>query len=60
MLFIQNVFCKYEMYAEELKTDPVTGTSNPEFQFEKKFSYKPCTQEVLHRCEFVLACFDVC
>ncbi|RXG71196.1 Kinesin-like protein KIF28P [Armadillidium vulgare] len=43
------VYCTYKFYLdeEEHKTKPVTDTTNPNFKYEKKFTYKPVTKQFI-------------
>ena len=45
----QGVYCKYQFYLdqEQLQTLPVSGTSNPNFNYSKHFSINPVTQQFL-------------
>lgn len=37
----QDVYCKYSMYLEaDLKTEVISGTRNPEFNYERTFSFE--------------------
>ncbi|XP_046350118.2 kinesin-like protein KIF28P isoform X2 [Haliotis rufescens] len=50
---IQNRFiksyCRYKFYLDEnwVETETIAGTSNPDFNHEKRFTFKPVTQQLL-------------
>ena len=47
-LFLQDVYCKYSMYLEEdIKTEVIAGTRNPEFNYERRFTFEQCTPKVM-------------
>ncbi|KAL9968317.1 hypothetical protein ACROYT_G026678 [Oculina patagonica] len=38
-----DVYCKYSMYLEaDIKTEVISGTRNPEFNYERRFSFEQC------------------
>lgn len=40
------MYCRYSLYLEEdIKTDVISGTRNPEFNFERRFTFE-CTSKV--------------
>lgn len=42
-----DVYCRYSLYLEEdIKTDVISGTRNPEFNFERRFTFE-CTSKVI-------------
>ncbi|XP_062517829.1 kinesin-like protein KIF28P isoform X2 [Corticium candelabrum] len=47
--FSTNVYCKYKFYLdkEAVVTQKISGTSNPDFNHIKVFSYEPVTQRLL-------------
>ena len=46
---MQGVYCKYRFYLdnEDTKTDSVSNTVNPNFNYSKHFSINPVTQQFL-------------
>lgn len=43
-----DVFCQYSLYLElDLKTEQISGTRNPEFKYERKFTFDPCTPQLI-------------
>ena len=46
---MQGVYCKYRFYLdnEDTKTDSVSNTANPNFNYSKHFSINPVTQQFL-------------
>ena len=49
VLLLQDVYCKYSMYLEDdIKTKVISGTRNPEFNYERRFTFEQCTPKVMH------------
>ncbi|XP_046575245.1 kinesin-like protein KIF28P [Haliotis rubra] len=42
-------YCRYKFYLDEnwVETETISGTSNPDFDHEKRFTFKPVTQQLL-------------
>ena len=48
VLLLQDVYCKYSMYLEDdIKTKVISGTRNPEFNYERRFTFEQCTPKVM-------------
>ena len=49
VLLLQDVYCKYSMYLEDdIKTKVISGTRNPEFNYERRFTFEQCTPKVMN------------
>lgn len=43
-----DVYCKYSMYLEvDIKTEVISGTRNPEFNFERRFTFEHCPPKLI-------------
>lgn len=43
-----DVYCKYSMYLEDdIKTKVISGTRNPEFNYERRFTFEQCTPKFI-------------
>lgn len=44
----KDVYCKYSMYLEaDIKTEAISGTRNPEFNYERRFTFEQCPPEFI-------------
>jgi len=43
-----DIYCKYSMYLEvDIKTAVISGTRNPEFNFERRFTFEQCPPKLI-------------